>query len=629
MSAICGLVANDFDLVRLRQALKEMVETLPLYSEIGWQHIVDHPGGGFGVYQQFSQPDTDRLRSVCRQHDLCVVCAGDFYNAPELKAQFNGTGSRLEQEASLIATMYRQRGPRFLSLLRGAFSLAVWDGRRRQLLLATDPFGIRPLHYCFDNARLAFGSRISAVLKAPEIPKRIDLNAIYEYFFFSCIPTPDTAYLGIKKVPPGHYLLFSQASLKIEPYWKIRFEEDFSQSPSYFADGIRTRLKEAVRTQSNYQEPARVGAFLSGGTDSSTISGLLGSVLGRTSKTFSIGFGEDQFNEISYARIANHHFQTEHREYFVTPEDTAALIPDLVQAYDEPFGNASAVPTYYCARLARQNGVELMLAGDGGDELFGGNSRYADDKIFEVYQQVPQWFRKYCFEPLLFGLPMPGNGLFGKARKYVRRSNIPQPQRYFSYNLLYTVDPKEIFSKDFLATIDRDSPLSLAREYYEGAGVTSMLNRLLHIDLKIIITDNDLRKVTRMCELANVRVRYPMLDLDLVEFTGTIPAPLKVKGFDKRHIFKEAFRGFLPPEIIAKKKHGFGLPISPWLRKTSRLRELAQDTLLSQASLQRGYFKPGFLEHLFELHRNDQSNFFGDNLWVFLMLELWHQSNRE
>ncbi|HEU0046387.1 MAG TPA: asparagine synthase C-terminal domain-containing protein, partial [Nitrososphaera sp.] len=343
--------------------------------------------------------------------------------------------------------------------------------------------------------------------------------------------------------------------------------------------------------------------------------------------SFSIGFQEDYFNEIEYARLAARRFQTEHHEYFVTPKDTAALIPRLVDAYDEPFGNASAVPTYYCAKLAREQGVDALLAGDGGDELFGGNTRYVTDKVFEVYHSVPQWLRHRCFEPILFGLPFPDRGMFSKARKYVRRSNIPQPQRYFSYNLLHMVDLPHLFTDDFLASLPGNPALSLAKHYYETAHANTMLNRLLNIDLKIILTDNDLRKVTRMCDLANVQVRYPMLDQTLVEFSGTIPTNLKVKGFSKRYIFKEAFKNLLPPEILEKKKHGFGLPISPWLRESPCLRELARDTLLSQASLQRGYFQRTFLQNLFEFHRSDSTNFFGDNLWVFLMLELWHQSH--
>ena len=250
------------------------------------------------------------------------------------------------------------------------------------------------------------------------------------------------------------------------------------------------------------------------------------------------------------------------------------------------------------------------------------------DKFFEVYQTWPPWLRKRFLEPMLFHAPLGERGFPGKVRKYVQRSNIPQPRRFFSYNLLYTIDPREIFTSDFLAHLSDDPALSLATMHYNDVSATSMLNRLLHVDLKITITDNDLRKVIRMCELANINVRFPMLDFDLVEFTGKIPSELKVRKFEKRFIFKEAFRDFLPRQILAKKKHGFGLPISSWLRNHPRLAQLSRDTLLSQASLQRGYFQPAFLHKLFELHGADRTNFFGDNLWIFLILELWHQAHR-
>lgn len=629
MTAICGLVCREPQ--PIEGLLQEMVNALPLDVNLGQRRTLAHCHGGFGVYKQFPLPDInqDWAGSVLEEDGLYVAAATEIYNAKALRLQLDWDRGNTCSEAALIAGLYRRHGVDCVRQLHGVFAFALWDSRQQRLLLATDPFGVRPVHYCWDGTRLIFGSRLKAILKVPGVPRQIDLNAVYQYFFYSCIPTPYTIYRGIQKLPPGHYLQLSPSGLQVQQYWCMRFEEDFSQSTAYFAQGLRERLAEAVRLHLHYDGHSEtVGAFLSGGTDSSTVSGLLGQALMQPSPTFSIGFSEDRFNEIEYARIAARHFSTNHHEYFVKPEDTVALIPRLVDAYDEPFGNASAVPTFYCAQLAHNHGVNVMLAGDGGDELFGGNTRYATDKFFEIYQRLPQWFRRRCFEPLLFDLPFPDSSLLSKTRKYVRRSNIPQPRRFFSYNLLYTVDLGELFSEDFLASIPEDCALSAATDYYQNIHASAMLNRLLNIDLKITITDNDLRKVTRMCELANVKVRYPMLDQELAEFSGKIPAGLKVKGFSKRYIFKEAFKNFLPPEIIAKKKHGFGLPISPWLREEPSLRDLARDTLLSQASRQRGYFKNGFLEHLFELHRGDGTNFFGDNLWVFLMLELWHQSQR-
>jgi asparagine synthase (glutamine-hydrolysing) len=636
MSGICGLVSSELARQTLEWTLEQMAAALPLLPGVGRTWLVAHTQAGLGLYEQFAHSaHTERLQpaadsqsaGVFQDSHLLVVCEGEIYNASQLRSSFNGWPWTAESKAELIAALYRREGGvRWLEQIRGVFALAVWDMSRRRLVVATDRFGVRPILYYQDDQKLVFGSRLNAILRAG-VPREIDLNAIYQYLFFSCIPTPNTIYQNLRKLPPAHYLELTEGRVKVEPYWRMRFEEDHGRGSRYFSAGIRERLQEAVRLQGTFpDEPGSIGSFLSGGTDSSTISGLLSRTLNRPARTFSIGFAEHQFNEIEYARIASRHFGTQHHEYFVTPQDTAAVIPQLVRAYDEPFGNASAIPTYYCARLAQENSVNILLAGDGGDELFGGNSRYALDKLLESYQHIPRWIRS-GIESVVFGIPGLDRSPLSAACKYIRRSNIPQPRRYFSYNLIYALDLKEILSREFLAAISEESPLVIAREYYDAAGDTTLLNRLLHIDLKIVITDNDLRKVTRMCELANVRVRYPMLDADLVEFSGTIPARLKVRRFDKRHVFKLAYKDFLPPEVIAKKKHGFGLPVSHWLRDVPCLRELAQDTLLSQASRQRGYFRAEFLERLFELHRCDRTNFFGDNLWVLLMLELWHQAS--
>jgi asparagine synthase (glutamine-hydrolysing) len=636
MSGICGLVSSELAPQTLEQNLEQMAAALPLLKGVGRTSLVADSQAGLGLYEQFASSQQTawlhrgadiRPAGVFQDSRLLLVCEGEVYNATELKSSFNGGTYAGEARAELMAALYcRDEHLEWMDQIRGVFALAIWDVSRQRLVLATDRFGVRPLVYYQDHRKLVFGSRLNAIVRAGA-PREVDLNAVFQYLFFNCIPTPNTIYRNVRKLPPAHYLEFSEGEVKVQPYWRMRFEEDYSRRPSYFTTGIRERLQEAVRLQATFsEEPESIGSFLSGGTDSSTISGLLGRTLDRPARTFSIGFAEHQFNEIEYARVASRHFGTRHHEYFVTPEDTAAVIPQIVQAYDEPFGNASAIPTYYCSRLAQQNGVNVLLAGDGGDELFGGNSRYALDKLLEIYQHIPRWIRS-GIESALFAVPWLDRCPLSAAHKYIRRSNIPQPRRYFSYNLIYTVDLREMLRPEFLAAVSQESPLAIAREYYEGAGNTTLLNRLLHIDLKIVITDNDLRKVTRMCELANVRVRYPMLDTELVEFSGTIPAGLKVKRFDKRHIFKLAYKEFLPPEVIAKKKHGFGLPISHWLKDVPRLRELAQDTMLSQASRQRGYFKADFLEKLFELHRSDTTNFFGDNLWVLLMLELWHQTS--
>jgi asparagine synthase (glutamine-hydrolysing) len=341
-------------------------------------------------------------------------------------------------------------------------------------------------------------------------------------------------------------------------------------------------------------------------------------------KAFSIGFEEQQFNELGYAEIAARKFGAEHRTYLVSAADCFDAVPQMVRYFDEPFGNSSAIATYFCARLAAQNGVKVLLAGDGGDELFGGNERYRTDKIFHLYQTLSPALRKRVIEPVLNRLPFE-NGVVGKARRYVRRSNVPPLERYFSYNFLCAHPPEEIFESDFLAQLGTYSLLEVPARYYREAVAEDHLDRLLYVDLKITLGDSDLPKVTQMAELAGVQTRFPFLDPSVAEFSGCIPASLKVKGIEKRYLFKRAFRNLLPAEVIAKKKHGFGIPVATWLKSDRRLREFSRDILFSARAVQRGYFRREFLEDLVRKHEADDSTYYGDTLWTFFVLELWHR----
>jgi asparagine synthase (glutamine-hydrolysing) len=339
--------------------------------------------------------------------------------------------------------------------------------------------------------------------------------------------------------------------------------------------------------------------------------------------TFSIGFDDPRYNEIEYARIAAKHNNTRHHEYFVTPDDILALIERAVPAYDEPFGNSSLIPTYYCARLAAENGVTHLLAGDGGDEIFGGNARYVDDRVFQHYGRIPK-FGQSVIEPIVAAGASSGVRLFDLAARYIRRSKIDLPDRFFSYSFFSSVPKTELFTPEFLLSVSGRHSLEPARKHFAAAPASNDLNRWLYMDLKMTIGDNDLRKVTVMSRLAGVTARYPLLDPALAEFTGTIPARLKVKGPQLRYLFKKAMAGVLPPAIITKGKHGFGLPYAVWLREHGRLRDFTFDILGSTRFQQRGYFRKGLVEWVWSQYEKVHQGFYGEVLWVLLMLELWH-----
>jgi asparagine synthase (glutamine-hydrolysing) len=295
----------------------------------------------------------------------------------------------------------------------------------------------------------------------------------------------------------------------------------------------------------------------------------------------------------------------------------------MVAAFDEPFGNSSAIPTYFCAKLAADHGVRVLLGGDGGDELFAGNERYLTDKIFAVYDDVPVTLRAGLIEPALRVLP--SAGVFGRAARYVRRAKMPGVERMMSFQFLQTHAASDVFEPDFVRALDGYSVLEIPTRHYGSARAGNHLDRLLYVDTKITLADNDLPKVTMMCEAMGVRSRYPFLDRSVAEFSGTLPLRLKIKGLNKRYLFKRAFRDLLPPEIIRKKKHGFGIPVANWFKSDRRLRELSRDALLSRRSLERGYVRRAFLAELFQRHEQDDSSYYGDTLWVCLAIELWHR----
>jgi asparagine synthase (glutamine-hydrolysing) len=366
-----------------------------------------------------------------------------------------------------------------------------------------------------------------------------------------------------------------------------------------------------------------LGAFLSGGTDSSTLVGLMTKVTGERIKTFSVGFAEERYNEIDYARIAANHFNTQPREYFVSADEALEALPLIAGQFDEPFGNSSAIPTYFCLRSAVDAGVTVMFAGDGGDELFAGNSRYADEKLFLPFDVLPTEIQVVGKLAAKF---IPAIYPFGKVGRYIERAAEPNPQRFFHYQLFLDQHIDEFFTDEFKTTIDRNFSLQMPQFHYQNAIAAAPLNRLLYMDLKMCIADNDLFKVNRMAEALGVKVCYPYLDRELAELTGKIPAGFKLKGFQKRYIFKKAFEKLLPQEILKKKKHGFGLPIARWLRSHAGFKELARSLLFDGSARQRGYFRQSGLEGLLRRHDAETSDYYGTFIWNAMMLELWHRN---
>jgi asparagine synthase (glutamine-hydrolysing) len=525
--------------------------------------------------------------------------------------------------AAELARLYRAHGKDLLARIHGSFALAVLDLRLRQCLFAVDRAGIRPLYVARIGESVAFSSRLAALAGIPGQAPRVSDQALFDYLYFHVIPSPGTVYAGIDKLMPAQALELDAAGRRESFYWRMPYRDHNPAAVQDLSREFRDLLPRAVGRAADAPGPGSgsVGCFLSGGTDSSTVAGNLRLLKAAPVRTYSMGFEAEGYDEIEYARLAARHFGTDPREYYVKPQDVVDAIPEVAGYCDEPFANASIVPAYLCARFARTDGTGRLLAGDGGDEIFGGNARYANQQLFEIYRNLPGWLRRAAVDPIaaLPGLDsLPG---LRKLKSYVDQARVPLPDRLESYNFLHRTPLAEIFDPELLARVDPEAPLRSQRECYARTDSQAMVNRMMHLDLKITLADNDLRKVNQACELAGVDVRYPLLDERLMEFAAGVPPRLQIKDNRLRWFFKHALADFLPPEIVAKKKHGFGLPIGLWMAESGPLRELTEDSL---AGLRlRGILNPGYLDWLRDRHASEHAGYYGVMLWVLTMLEQW------
>ena len=614
MSGICAVWRKQ-DPARLTSTITSVCAGLSLDASERRQTAEDGQVA-LGVSARFSN------QQIYQTPELLVVCDAELYDQAESLDIPTGADRGHTRSAADIASRYQRSGAAFLKKLRGEFSVIIWDRRQQLLYAATDGFGTHSLVYYENSEVLLIASRIDALLASGEVPKSIDPRAIANYLNYTVNIAPNTIFLNVKRLLPGVCLVASGSQTRTERYWDMPYESAARPDEETLARKLESLVQESVEAHCRNNDFSSVGAYLSGGTDSSTVVGMMSRLQRGPVKTFSIGFDDQRFNELEYAHIAAKKFQANHHEYLVTAEDCVECLPRMIRSFDEPFGNSSAIPTYFCARLAAQHGVHFLLAGDGGDELFGGNERYRIDKIFEAYQKFPRLLRKGVIEPLLAGMP-DRNGLAGKARRYIRRSNFPQPYRFFSYNPLLENSPAEIFDPGFMESLAGYSVLEVPSKYYWEGPAKEHLNRLLYVDVKMTLGDNDLIKVTKMSEMAGVQSRFPFLDRAVAEFSGAIPTHLKVKGLEKRYLFKRAFGQLLPVEILKKTKHGFGIPVAHWMKSDKRLRELTFDTLRSDRTYKRGLFRRDYMDDLFRKHEEDETAFYGDEIWTFLTLELW------
>lgn len=553
-----------------------------------------------------SAPRQDERLSMHRENGLAAAVWG--------RATLDGSN---QQVAARFAAAWRARGAPACAELGGHFAACIIDYAAGQVLLAIDRSGVHSMHYHGDAQGLRFGTDAAALLAG-----ELDAQSIYNYLYFHVIPAPRSVYSNQQRLLPGEYLLYQRGRMERGAYWRMRFREEralpFAVMKRQFLGIVHDAVQRAAGDD--------VGAFLSGGTDSSTLAGMLGKVTGQAARTYSIGFDVDGYDEMAYARIAARHFKTRHHEYYLTAGDVADAIPRIAAACDQPFGNSSIVPAYFCAQMARADGVTRLVGGDGGDELFGGNERYARQAVFARYEQLPSSLRQMALEPLLFGVAGKADlRLLRKARSYVEQALVPMPARLETYNLLQHYGPAQLLHGDFLATIDQAAPLGqLNACYWESHGL-SQINRMQALDLRYTLADNDLRKVATACQLAGVEAAFPFLSDDMLAFSARLPPADKLNGTRLRYFFKQALRQHLPGAILRKKKHGFGMPFGHWLQTDAHLRALAYDSLSDLK--RRRMVRSDFIDQLMHKLVREHPAYHGTMVWVLMMLEQWLQQH--
>lgn len=545
--------------------------------------------------------------SVYQTSKLLVILEG----SPQWQDSELAEVAKNQGSAQALAEGFLRDGRSVLDKIKGPFAFCLLEPERRYALLAIDRIGVRPLAFYCQNGLLVFGSELDQIMGHPGVKVEVDPQAIFNYLYFHMIPSPGSIYSGVSKLQPGEFLEFNNGQLTRDFYWQLRYNDSNCSKKELLAQ-LQPQLQQSV---SACAPDDHTGAFLSGGLDSSTVTGFYQKIANRPVDAFTMGFDADGYDEMEYARITAAHFKVNLHEYYVTPADVLQAMPLIAQTYDEPFGNDSAVPAYYCAKFARELGMTRLLAGDGGDEYFAGNSRYAKQKAFDLYRRVPS-LAKSILEPLAFNL-----GPLRKVKSYIEQANIAMPERMETYNFLHRTPLAEIFSEDFLKQINPDQPLQYLKSTYDRTSNDDLMKQMLFLDDKFTLADNDLRKVNRMCELAGIDVHYPMLQENLVEFAASIPSKWLMQSFELRSFYKEGMRDFLPKETLRKSKKGFGLPFGVWMSSDKELKQFAEDNL--EGITKRGFLNPDYIQDIIKLHQSGHASYYGIMIWILVMLEQW------
>ena len=624
MCGICGIIdykGGAVDEAGIRAMSDKMAHRGPDDSGI-YINLTAIPRVGLG-HRRLAIIDLSSLgRQPMSNEDgsVRVILNGEIYNFRELRKELETKGHRFSShtDTETVVHLYEEYGEDCVKYLRGMFAFAVWDIKQKKLVLARDRAGKKPLLYCRKNGAFAFASEFTVIFESGIASKDINKQALDIYLSLGYIPAPLTIYENVRKLPPAHILVLKDGKVSIRRYWTLDYSKKLDIGEADAADELLRLLKEAVKVRLYSDVP--LGAFLSGGIDSSAVVALMSMESSARVKTFSIGFAEGSYNELKHARRIAERFGTDHHELIVKP-DAIKILPLLVERYGEPYADSSCIPTYYVASETRRS-VTVALNGDGGDESFAGYERYQAMLASEIYQGMPAPVRA-AVKTAVMMLPDssdPKNRL-RRLKRLFEGIALPATERYLRWVVVFNRQEKDaLYSPGFIRQTAGSGPEELLRPYLSGEA--ALLDRALAADVNIYLPNDLLVKVDITSMANSLETRSPFLDHKLMEFAASLPPEYKMKAFVKKYILKKALKGIVPGENVYRSKMGFGIPVGKWFR--GEMRHFMEDTVLSEKALERGYFKPGAVMGMFAEHvMGKKDHTF--RLWALLMLELWHR----
>ena len=555
---------------------------------------------------------------------IVVVMNGELYNFREVRADLEKRGHKFETntDTEILPHLYEEYGDAMLEHINGMFAFALWDKRKKKLLIARDKFGEKPLYYGVFEGKLIFASEPKVLLANPAVKAEINLDALRSYLSFDYVPAPSSIYKNIYKLPAAHLLIAENGEIKTRRYWNLTWEKREKQSLESSAEELRELLADAVRMRLVSDVP--LGILLSGGVDSSTVAAFAAQFSSEKVKTFSIGFEEDSFDESKFARQVATHLNTEHYEEKLSVEKAADLISEIGKWLDEPLSDGSLIPTFLLSRFVRKH-VTVALGGDGGDEIFAGYPMYFAHKVAAVYGKIPGFLRNNFIEPFVNNLPVSSKNLSFdyKAKRFVRASKYDLVTRHHSFFGSFSIEEQQsVLSKDVLAHSSGDIYRG-AKDLLQICDAKNEIEQMQFLDLNYYMAEDILTKVDRASMAVSLEVRAPFLDPRIAQFAAQIPLEYKLKGSKGKYILKKAMENMLPKNILHRPKKGFGIPIADWLK--GRLNPLMHDLLNENRLKNQGLFNADFVQQLIKEHENNTASHH-KQLWTLLVFQLWHDN---